>query len=232
MSIFGQNSLLNQYVPTFQIKDLYDGQILTYDNVKKAFINKDASGNYSFIGLSDTAAPALNDGYVKWNSIGTELVYSATIPADDITGLAEVALTGDYNDLLNTLGETLSSVNDDYFQSTTTVYDVGTGETNSPIILPWTTCVVDIIIVARDADTYHYAAKSTVLISRNAENTDAVLLDLPSLEILIDTFPGGLQPAITIGASNQILLRFFGNTELTFNSCTMVITQVTSSEPG
>lgn len=168
MAIVGQNALLNQYVPTFYIKDLVDGQTLKYDAFRKAFVNapggggsggadrlgelldvsdnvdnpltlqngqalvynsftslwentfidyntllnKPTSGSFSFAGLSDTAKPSLPDGYVKWNSTGTQLVYSTTIPAASITGLATVATTGDYNDLINkptTLG-TVTSV--------------------------------------------------------------------------------------------------------------------------
>jgi hypothetical protein len=161
MAIIGQNALLNQYVPTFYIKDLVDGQMLKYDSTRRAFVNVTASsgsgggatrlgeledvsgtvdnplslqngqalvynsftslwqnqfidyntllnrpaiptnGSFSFIGLSDTATPSLPDGYVKWNSAGTQLVYSTTIPADSITGLAAVATTGDYESLIN-----------------------------------------------------------------------------------------------------------------------------------
>jgi len=63
--------------------------------------NKPTSGSYSFAGLSDTAKPALPNGYVRWNSSGTQLIYSTTIPAANITGLATVATTGNYNDLIN-----------------------------------------------------------------------------------------------------------------------------------
>lgn len=154
--IVGQNALLNQYVPTFFIKDLRDGQTIVYDSVRKAFVNAEGSGtggatrlgelldvssnvdnplslqngqglvynsftnlwentfvdyntllnkptssSFSFAGLSDTAKPSLPDGYVKWNSAGTQLIYSTTIPAASISGLALVATTGDYNDLIN-----------------------------------------------------------------------------------------------------------------------------------
>ncbi len=154
--ITGQNALLNQYVPTFYIKNIRDGQGLIYDSVRRAYINADlniaggaerlgelldvspsvdnplslqngqsltynsftslwensftdyntllnkpTSSSFSFAGLSDTAKPSLPDGYVKWNSAGTQLVYSTTIPAASITGLALVATTGDYNDLIN-----------------------------------------------------------------------------------------------------------------------------------
>lgn len=42
--IVGQNALLNQYVPTFFIKDLRDGQGVLYDSVRKAFVNVDING--------------------------------------------------------------------------------------------------------------------------------------------------------------------------------------------
>lgn len=154
--IVGQNALLNQYVPTFFIKDLRDGQTVIYDSVRKAFVNAEGSGSggvnrlgelldvsdsvdnplslqngqglvynsftslwentfidydtllnkptsssFSFAGLSDTAKPSLPDGYVKWNATGDQLIYSTTIPASSITGLATVATTGDYDDLTN-----------------------------------------------------------------------------------------------------------------------------------
>lgn len=158
--IIGQNALLNQYVPTFYIKNISEGQILIYDSTRKAFINADNIGgsggaiklgelldvnpsvdnplslhngqaliynsfsnlwenqftdyntllnkpviptnsSFSFAALSDTAKPSLPNGYVKWDSTGTQLVYSTTIPASSITGLATVATTGNYNDLTN-----------------------------------------------------------------------------------------------------------------------------------
>ena len=157
MAIVGSNSLLNQYTPTFYIKNIQQGQTLVYDSYRKAFVNADATSSsggatrlgqlldvspnvdnplllaagqaltynpisglwentfvdyntlqnkptnnsYSFAGLSDTTKPSLPGGYVLWNSTGTQLVYSTTIPAASITGLATVAFTGDYNDLIN-----------------------------------------------------------------------------------------------------------------------------------
>ena len=188
--IVGQNTLLNQYVPTFYIKDLRDGQTVVYDSVRKAFVNSNAvsgsgatrlgelqdvssnvdnplslqngqalvydaachiwentfidfntllnrptNNSYSFIGLSDTAKSALPDGYVKWNSAGTELIYSTTIPASSISGLALVATTGDYNDLLNlpALGTgTVTSV--DVSGGTTGLITIGGPVTDSGVI--------------------------------------------------------------------------------------------------
>lgn len=63
--------------------------------------NKPTVGSTTFIGLTDTASPAVPSGYVLWNSLGTELVYSTTIPAGSITGLAPVATSGNFDDLIN-----------------------------------------------------------------------------------------------------------------------------------
>ena len=152
MSIVGQNSLINQYVPTFYIKNIVDGQSLRYDSTRKAFVNATVTGgtgasklgellnvsptvdspnlslhtgqalvynalsslwentfvdyntllnkpviptnsSFSFTGLSDTATPAVSNGYVLWNSSGTQLIYSTTIPASSITGLSNGSVT-------------------------------------------------------------------------------------------------------------------------------------------
>jgi hypothetical protein len=151
MSIIGQNSLLNQYVPTFYIDKIADGQILVYDRGRKAFVNTsikpgDAGGatklgqlinvspnvdsvspliledgqalvyddfskvwenkffDYNkllnkplspadFTGLGDVTTPSLPNGYVLWNSDGTRLVYSTTIPASSISGLPNGSVT-------------------------------------------------------------------------------------------------------------------------------------------
>ena len=157
MAIIGTNATLNQYVPTFYIKNIKNGQTVIYDSTKKAFVNADANlagsgatrlaelldvadrldnplllsagqaltyntltsqwensfvdyntlqnkptnNSYSFLGLSDTNNTAVGNGYVKWNSAGTELIYSTTIPSSDVSGLSIVAVTGSYNDLLD-----------------------------------------------------------------------------------------------------------------------------------
>jgi hypothetical protein len=69
--IVGNNTLLNQYVPTFYIKNVQNGQALVYDSVKKAFINIDASGTGSVssvnasggtTGLIFTGGPIVSSG--------------------------------------------------------------------------------------------------------------------------------------------------------------------------
>jgi hypothetical protein len=159
MTIVSQNSLINQYVPTFYIKDLMDGQGIIYDSVRKAFVNtniisknpatgavrlgqllnvsssvdnplalqngqvlvyntgttlwenkfldfnflqnRPTSASYRFSGLADTNPVPLANGYVHWDSTGTQLIYSTTIPGSSVTGLAPVAYSGNYNDLTN-----------------------------------------------------------------------------------------------------------------------------------
>ena len=44
------------------------------------------NGVQSFLDLSDTTIPSIPNGYVLWNSTGTTLVYSPTIPYSSITG--------------------------------------------------------------------------------------------------------------------------------------------------
>lgn len=51
MSIVGQNSLLNQFVPTFYISDIQNGQGLAYDSVRQAFTNT----------LLSTGSPMVSD---------------------------------------------------------------------------------------------------------------------------------------------------------------------------
>jgi hypothetical protein len=64
--------------------------------------NKPTSSSYALLGLSDTASVVVNSGYLRWDVTGTQVIYSATIPAAAITGLATVATTGNYSDLNNT----------------------------------------------------------------------------------------------------------------------------------
>lgn len=40
MSIIGQNSIINQFVPKFVLKAMLDGQILVWDSNKNAFVNQ------------------------------------------------------------------------------------------------------------------------------------------------------------------------------------------------
>ncbi len=54
--------------------------------------------NFTFASLSDTSTPS--NGILKWNN--GSMVYAAQIPYGDVAGLATVANTGDYNDLINT----------------------------------------------------------------------------------------------------------------------------------
>lgn len=63
--------------------------------------NTPAPATYTTIDLTDTANLAVNNGYLRWNGTGTQVIYEATISAAVVTGLATVATSGDYNDLIN-----------------------------------------------------------------------------------------------------------------------------------
>jgi hypothetical protein len=53
MSIVSHNALLNQYVPTFYLKDLRDGQTIVFDARRKAFVNATGSIGSDSLRLSD-----------------------------------------------------------------------------------------------------------------------------------------------------------------------------------
>ena len=91
--IVGQNSLLNQYVPTFYIKDLRDGQTLIFDSVRRAFVNAEGSGTGGADRLGDLldVSGTVDDPLSLAN--GQVLTYNST------TNLWENKLI-DINDLL------------------------------------------------------------------------------------------------------------------------------------
>lgn len=72
------------------------------------------NNSFTFIGLSDTDNSAVANGYLVWNSGGTSISYSTTIPAASITGLSTVATSGSYADLSNkpTIPTALSGLSD------------------------------------------------------------------------------------------------------------------------
>lgn len=78
---------------------------LTASDVGAAAIGSIPSNNsFSFKGLNDTDDVAVNNGFLRWNSTGTSVSYSTTIPYSVLTGapvLATVATSGLYTDLLN-----------------------------------------------------------------------------------------------------------------------------------
>ena len=189
MSIVSHNALLNQYVPTFYLKDLRDGQTIVFDARRKAFVNatgsaetaglrlsdlldvsdslnnplalqpgqalvynantsqwesgfvdfdtlanKPTSSDYNFADLADVAKPPVPGAYVQWNSLGTELVYSTTIPQENITGLHSVAITGDYNDLINLPILTNGTVTHVSFRNANGIVGAVTNPTTTPEI--------------------------------------------------------------------------------------------------
>jgi hypothetical protein len=93
--IVGQNSLLNQYVVTFYIKNLSDGQGLIYDSVRKAFVNTNlagGTGGANRLGELLNVADSVDDIFSVQN--GQALVYNSS------TELWENQFI-DYNDIAN-----------------------------------------------------------------------------------------------------------------------------------
>lgn len=62
MSIIGQNSLLNQYVPTFLIKNIENGQTLAYNSTLRAFVNSNVPLEENNAGTLDVIPTTLTVG--------------------------------------------------------------------------------------------------------------------------------------------------------------------------
>lgn len=79
--------------------------------------------NIYFEDLVNATTPALANGYFSWDSTATNIVFSTTIPVSNVTGLADVATSGDFFDLTNvpSITNDLSLLND---------VDVGSATTN------------------------------------------------------------------------------------------------------
>lgn len=68
-------------------------------------------GSGTFIGLTDTTLPSVGNGYLRWDAGGNTIVYETSIPSTNITGLAAVATSGDYGDLINKVSVAPGSAN-------------------------------------------------------------------------------------------------------------------------
>ena len=193
MAIVGLNSLVNQYVPTFLLSNIVQGQTLVYDSTKRAFVNVDSAlttnilttastisdladvaddasspqvlqdgeslvynvttelwehkfinynnllnkptnTTYSFAGLNDTTDTIVPNGYVLWNTQGTQLVYSTAIPVNSVTGVSVVGKTGEYADLLNKPSLTNGTVTSISVTSANGVTGIVANPTTTPAI--------------------------------------------------------------------------------------------------
>jgi hypothetical protein len=123
--IVGQNALLNQYVPTFYIKDIIDGQILKYDSVRKAFVNATGggSGGVNKLGELLNVSPTVDSPNPTLHN-GQGLVYNS------LTSLWENAFV-DYNTLLN-VPTTLGTVTDFSFVTHDGVSGAVANSTSTP----------------------------------------------------------------------------------------------------
>ena len=76
--IVGQNSSLNQFVPTFYIKDLLDGQTIRYNSTIRAFVNANPSGSgggASKLGELENVSPTTDNPLTLSN--GQALVWNS-----------------------------------------------------------------------------------------------------------------------------------------------------------
>lgn len=71
--ISGQNTILNNFVPTFAINNIIGGQTLVYDPIRQAFVNSFQGGNNrmkSFITVNQTLVrPANTTAYAAFSVI-------------------------------------------------------------------------------------------------------------------------------------------------------------------
>lgn len=93
--IVGLNSLVNQYVPSFLINNLTDGQTLEYDSTQRAFVNVTPAGGPTTPSLGEliNVSPTV-DGGLGGPTNGQALVYNS------VTALWQNSFV-DYNTLLN-----------------------------------------------------------------------------------------------------------------------------------
>lgn len=118
MSIVGQNTLLNQYVPTFFIKNIQQGQTLVYDSVRKAFINAEQNSNTTIL---DVPSGGTGNDYFEPNQIlfGKGTLPLQTDPAlafipDGLNGTLFIGGLNGARLATDTLGVTLSSIAPNY----------------------------------------------------------------------------------------------------------------------
>lgn len=89
MAIVGTNTILNQYTPTFFIKNLKDGQSLIYDSVRRAFVNSDSNGAGSVDRLSDLLDVSEHVGNPLALKSGQVLMYNSTSEQWENTDISE-----------------------------------------------------------------------------------------------------------------------------------------------
>ena len=90
-------------------RNLWVNSFIDYNTL----VNVPTNSN-KFAGLSDVTSPTVPNGYVQWNSAGTALVYSTTIPVASVNGLKNVATVGTMGSLVNVspAGDSLNSTTD------------------------------------------------------------------------------------------------------------------------
>lgn len=168
---------------------LRDGQALVYNEVTgvwyntfldyEKLVNRPTGADITFSSLSDVDDVPIPDGYVKWDSTGTSIEFTTSIPVKDVDGLSQVATTGEFSDLLNVpelgtvTGVTVDSPSGSIAVGNPTVTTNGTISVDLPVItdIAGTYKSPDIQV-----DEFGRVVAITGQTNPNAEKTEIVVL--------------------------------------------------------
>ena len=106
------------------LADLQEGQTLSWDAVKQKWVNKQNSATVNTLNaVGDVTITSVQDGEVLvWDDTASKWVNKA-LTASDISGLANVATSGDYDDLENKPTIPAAQIQSDWSQSDNTKAD-------------------------------------------------------------------------------------------------------------
>jgi hypothetical protein len=138
MSINGQNSLLNSFVPTFYIKNVVGGQILTFDATRGAFVNTFNAGTSGATALTQLTDVQINpttlltgqvlswQGVDDWTNAFVD--YNTLLNKPTLAAVATVGTLASLTDVITTGAITGSSLE---FNSTTNKWSPVNGHSGS-----------------------------------------------------------------------------------------------------
>ncbi|QCG76181.1 structural protein [Pseudomonas phage vB_PaeM_PA5oct] len=99
-SVFSPAAHTHDVVDVLGLQSLLDSKLdanIAFDGDYNSLTNKPG-----LIDLQDTFSPAVPNGFLRWNNLGTLVAYQDYIYPQDISGLSDVAISGQYSDLLGT----------------------------------------------------------------------------------------------------------------------------------
>jgi hypothetical protein len=78
-----------------------NGQVLTWNAITSKWVSSAPYGSIDLEDLNNTSNVPVGNGYLRWNTAGTSVIYEENISAENISGLSPVATSGDLDDLQN-----------------------------------------------------------------------------------------------------------------------------------